>query len=119
MRQGPWASAARRLSRNRPALVGAAVLLVLTFACLLGPWLLGLDAMATSPQLRNRPPSSEHWFGTDAIGRDLFARVLVGGQASLAVGVVATLVSVLVLSGTHCSLDSQPSLVSTRQMSLQ
>ncbi|MDQ2644881.1 MAG: ABC transporter permease [Myxococcota bacterium] len=96
MRDGPWAAAARRLSRNRPALLGAAVLSMLSLLCVLGPSLLGLDAMLTSPQLRNRPPSSEHWFGTDAIGRDLFARVLVGGQASLAVGVVATLVSVVV-----------------------
>jgi len=96
LREGPWAAAAQRLSRNRPALAGALILLAIAALCVLGPPLLGLDAVTTSPQLRNRPPSPDHWFGTDAIGRDLFARVLVGGRASLAVGVVATLVSVLV-----------------------
>ena len=94
--QGPWVDAARRLRKNRPALAGALILIAIATACLIGPPLLGLNATITAPELRNLPPSSEHWFGTDALGRDLFARVLLGGRASLAVGLVATLVSVLV-----------------------
>ena len=42
------------------------------------------------------PPSSEHWFGTDALGRDLFARILYGGQVSILVGLIATAVSVAI-----------------------
>ena len=94
--EGPWAEALRRLRRNRSALLGAAVLVTVVLACLVGPPLLGLDAVVTAPEARNLPPSAAHWFGTDALGRDVFARVLLGGRASLAVGSVATLVSVLV-----------------------
>jgi oligopeptide transport system permease protein len=95
-RESPWADALRRLKRHRPALFGAAVLLTVTLSCALGPALFGLDAAVTAPESKNLPPSAAHWFGTDALGRDLLARVLVGGQASLAVGLVATVVSVLV-----------------------
>jgi oligopeptide transport system permease protein len=91
---GPWAEAFARLARDRAALAGAALLAAIAAACLLGPELLGLDPVATAPALRHRPPSPEHWFGTDALGRDLFARVLVGGRTSLLVGVAATGVSV-------------------------
>jgi oligopeptide transport system permease protein len=94
--RGPWFEAARRLSRNRPAVLGASILLAVVFACALGPLLLGLDAAVTAPEARNLAPSAQHWFGTDALGRDVFARVLFGGRASLAVGLVATLVSVCV-----------------------
>ncbi|HLV68661.1 MAG TPA: ABC transporter permease [Polyangiaceae bacterium] len=94
--QGAWAEAGRRLFRNRMALLGAGLLLAIALACVLGPVVLELDPHFTRPELRNRPPSGDAWFGTDALGRDLFARVLVGGRASLLVGVVATLVSVVV-----------------------
>jgi ABC-type dipeptide/oligopeptide/nickel transport system permease subunit len=50
----------------------------------------------THPARRYLPPSSEYWFGTDALGRDVFSRVLVGGRTSLSVGLAATAVSVLV-----------------------
>lgn len=91
---GPWAQAWARLRRNRAALAGAVLLAAIAAACVLGPWLLGLDPVATAPALRHRPPSPEHWFGTDSLGRDLAGRVLVGGRSSLLVGVAATAVSV-------------------------
>jgi len=93
---GPWRAAGRRLARNRVAMLGAALLALMAAACLFLPSLLGLDPELTRPALRNRPPSGEAWFGTDAVGRDLLARVLVGGRTSLMVGVAATAVSVLV-----------------------
>jgi oligopeptide transport system permease protein len=65
-------------------------------ACALGPLLLALDPATTTPASRHLPPSAAHWFGTDALGRDLFARVLVGGRTSLLVGVAATAVSVAI-----------------------
>jgi oligopeptide transport system permease protein len=91
---GPWSEAFARLARDRAALAGAALLAAIAAACFLGPALLGLDAVATAPALRHRAPSLAHWFGTDALGRDLLARVLVGGRTSLLVGVAATAVSV-------------------------
>jgi ABC-type dipeptide/oligopeptide/nickel transport system permease subunit len=90
------ADAWRRLKRNRMALVGAAILVSITTFCFLIPVLLGLDPSSTAPHNRHLPPSAQHWFGTDALGRDYAARVLIGGQTSLLVGLSATLASVVV-----------------------
>ena len=86
----------RRVRASRSALAGGCVLLLVGAACFVLPWLLGLDATSTAPALQNRPPSAAHWFGTDGLGRDLFARVLIGGQTSLLVGLAATLASVVI-----------------------
>jgi oligopeptide transport system permease protein len=92
----PRALAMRRLRRNRLAMTGAVCLLSIALVCFLLPPLLGLDPNTTNPTLRNLGPSAQHWFGTDSVGRDYFARVLVGGQTSLLVGVVATVACVVI-----------------------
>jgi oligopeptide transport system permease protein len=92
----PFQLAFRRLLRNRVAVAGAVVLILMTLSCLLLPVLLKLDPSHTQPTLRNLPPSSRFPFGSDTLGRDVFARVLVGGRASLLVGLASTAVSVLV-----------------------
>jgi len=94
--QSPFQLAFRRLVRNRGAVAGALLLSLMTLACVLLPLLLKLDPSHTQPVLRNLPPSGQFWFGTDGLGRDLFARVLVGGRTSLLVGLASTAVSVLV-----------------------
>jgi len=86
----------RRLKRNRLAVVGTLTVVLMTLACFLLPTIFGLDPISTNPAERHQPPSMEHWFGTDALGRDYLARVLTGGQVSLAVGLVATLACVFV-----------------------
>jgi ABC-type dipeptide/oligopeptide/nickel transport system permease subunit len=93
---GPWDGAAARLRRDPGALAGAALLAAIAAACAFGPALLALDPAGTEPAARHLPPSAAHWFGTDALGRDLLARVLVGGRTSLLVGVAATAVSVAI-----------------------
>ena len=93
---GPWRQAGRRLRRNRAALAGALLLLAIAGACFLLPLLLALDPTSTAPALRFASPSTPHWLGTDALGRDLLARVLIGGRTSLAVGFAATLASVAI-----------------------
>ena len=93
---GPWLDAWARLRRDPGALAGAALLAAVAAACALGPLLLAVDPATTAPASRHLPPSAAHWFGTDALGRDLFARVLVGGRTSLLVGVAATAVSVAI-----------------------
>ncbi len=85
-----------RLKENRMALVGAALILIMLLACFAVPALLHLDPVTTDPQNQKLPPSARYWFGTDNLGRDYFARVLVGGQTSLLVGFAATLASVFV-----------------------
>jgi oligopeptide transport system permease protein len=92
----PGALAFLRLKRNKLALLGIVLVVLVTLACFLLPTLLGLDGTSTNPALRNQPPSSEHWFGTDSLGRDYAARVLLGGQTSLMVGFAATLTCVIV-----------------------
>jgi oligopeptide transport system permease protein len=97
MKQGsPFQLALRRLLSNRVAVAGAVFIVFMVVACVLLPALLGLDANRTQPALRNLPPSGRFWFGTDGVGRDLFARVLVGGRTSLLVGLASTAVSMVV-----------------------
>ena len=93
---GPWRQAWTRLRRNRSAAVGAWLLAAIVAACGLLPLLLGLDPVTTDPAARNLPPSAINPFGTDALGRDLFARVLAGGRTSLLIGLAATASSVLI-----------------------
>ena len=92
----PFRLGLRRLARNRVAVLGALLIVAMSVSCLLLPLALGLDPDHTAPALRNLPPSARFWFGTDTLGRDLFARVLVGGRTSLLVGLASTAVSVLV-----------------------
>ncbi|MCX7643839.1 MAG: ABC transporter permease [Rhodobacteraceae bacterium] len=78
----------RRFRRHRPALFGAAAILLLVAVALAAPLIApqGFDAQDLS-QMR-RPPSAEHWFGTDRYGRDLFARVVSGSRIALFVAAV-------------------------------
>ena len=94
--KSPFQLAMQRLMRNRLAIAGGVLLVAIALACVLLPALLKLDPSVTHPPLRNLPPSARFLFGTDTLGRDLFARVLVGGRTSLLVGLATTGVSVVV-----------------------
>ena len=96
MTKSPFQLAVQRLLRNRVAILGGLLLTLIALGCVLLPALLQLDPNLTQPALRNQPPSARFLFGTDGLGRDLVARVLVGGRTSLLVGLAATAVSVLV-----------------------
>jgi oligopeptide transport system permease protein len=91
-----WKDAMRRLRRNRLAVIGFVVLVVLVCSCVFLPPILSLDPKAQDLANYNQGPSASHAFGTDNLGRDYLARVLVGGRTSLLVGLVGTLVSVLI-----------------------
>ena len=88
----------RQLRRNRIALVGAAVVLVMSLAALLAPVLAPYDPAAYDTKQILLPPSPAHWFGTDQIGRDVLSRMLFGARISMAVGLVS--VGIAVLLGT-------------------
>jgi ABC-type dipeptide/oligopeptide/nickel transport system permease subunit len=96
MTKSPFQLAVQRLLQNRVAILGGLLLTLIALGCVLLPALLELDPNLTQPALRNQPPSARFLFGTDGLGRDLVARVLVGGRTSLLVGLAATAVSVLV-----------------------
>ncbi len=88
-----WSDARRRLLKNRAAMVSSGVLTLIVVACLAGPLVSPYALDEVDWEAFSAPPSPAHWFGTDANGRDLLVRTLAGGQISLLVGVVATLVA--------------------------
>jgi peptide/nickel transport system permease protein len=92
----------RRFRANRPALLSAAVLLILGAAALAAPVLAALtgqDATLVDLYHRLAPPSLAHPLGTDELGRDLLLRLLEGGRVSLVVGIAGALAAAVVGTG--------------------
>lgn len=87
----------RRFRRHKLAVFGAATIVFLTLACIVGPWL--LPYTDTFIDIRNRfaPPfSGPHVLGTDPLGRDILARLLMAGRISLAVGFSAMAIAMAI-----------------------
>jgi len=91
-----WQDAWRRLRKNRLAVFGIVVLIFVVVAAIVGPWLTPYSYRDQNTALGASPPSVQHWFGTDPLGRDLLTRTLHGGRVSLLVGIAATSVSLLI-----------------------
>jgi oligopeptide transport system permease protein len=92
-----WDDARRRLSRNHAAMAGIVVLGVLILAAVVGPHLtpFGYDQV-DKEDVWLAPLQNGHLLGTDALGRDLLARLLMGLRVSFAIGFVATAVSLII-----------------------
>ncbi len=102
------ADARRRLFRNKAAVVGMVLLGLITLMAIFAPFLspygysdIDYDVISCAPNWWPADPytchaGGLHWFGTDIVGRDLFVRTLYGARVSLAVGIVATFVSLLI-----------------------
>jgi oligopeptide transport system permease protein len=84
--------------RDRMFLAAASVVGFIGLLVIVGPWIAPHNYYAMDMTAVQVPPSlaSGHWFGTDDLGRDLFARVMQGGRISLLVGLVSTFVSLVV-----------------------
>jgi peptide/nickel transport system permease protein len=93
LRSGPrlW----QRLLRNRSALVGGTVLLLIVLIALAAPLIAPYDPIKTNQRLSLTPPSPAHLMGTDRFGRDIFSRVIWAGQASLPIGLVSVAIGLL------------------------
>ncbi len=91
-----WLDAWRRLRRNRLAIMGGVVLVLVTLAAVAGPWMTPYSYDEQDIALGAAPPSWRHWLGTDPLGRDLLTRLLHGGRVSLGVGLAATSVSLFI-----------------------
>ena len=91
-----WADAWVRLKKNKMAIAGLCVLLMLIVLCILAPWISPYGYEQQNLGLGAVPPSAAHWFGTDIFGRDLLTRVLYGGRVSLMVGFIATAVALVI-----------------------
>jgi oligopeptide transport system permease protein len=94
--RSPWREAWRRLRQNRLAVSCGGILIAIVLACLIGPLVTGQTIETQNLDLGATSPSAQHWLGTDPLGRDLLTRILSGGRVSLAVGLTATLVSLLI-----------------------
>lgn len=91
-----WQDAWRRLCRDKLALLGLVIVLIITFAAIVGPWLSRYTYDFQDFFVSNEPPSWAHLMGTDSFGRDIFVRVLYGARISLAVGLVASLINLTI-----------------------
>lgn len=91
-----WRDAWYRLVRNKLAVVGLAIIVVLAFAAIFGPYLTPYDFLSQNLDARNLAPGLSHWFGTDDLGRDVFSRVLYGTRTAFLVAVVVTAIAVAI-----------------------
>jgi len=85
-----------RFRRHKLAMVAACFLLLFSAAAIAAPWIAPYDYRESNPGQSLRPPSTEHFMGTDRLGRDVFSRVLMGARISLVVGFTAAFVAVIV-----------------------
>lgn len=91
-----WQDAWRRLKSNKVAILSLIILVLIIIMTIVGPALSGYSYQVVDGANRDLTPSSAHWFGTDELGRDLFARVWQAGRVSIVIGVVGALVSAVV-----------------------
>jgi peptide/nickel transport system permease protein len=84
----------RAFLRNKIALVGLIIVLVMVFAALFGPVIAPYDPNAINAADRLAPPGLEYWLGTDEFGRDIFTRLLYGARISLEVAIIAQTISI-------------------------
>jgi ABC-type dipeptide/oligopeptide/nickel transport system permease subunit len=80
--------AARQFPRHRAALLGLIFLALICITALLAPWIAPYDPIQIKLSAKLKPPSWEHWMGTDHFGRDVLSRLLYGGRTSLSVGLL-------------------------------
>src|SRR4030081_514882 len=87
--ESPARRALRRLFQRKGAVVGLVVIATFIVLAAFAPLIAPYDPIATSWSLVRKPPSALHWFGTDDLGRDVFARVIYGARASLMAGAIS------------------------------
>jgi len=91
-----WGDVWTQFRKHRLAMVGVILLAILVGGVLGGPLIYSKAQDFIDVTVRNSPPTREHPFGTDTLGRDTLARTLAGGRISIAVGVSAMLIAILV-----------------------
>lgn len=97
-RRGMAKEILRRLMRNKMAVAGLVIIVVLILLAVFADVFIDYDADCIAQDIPNRlkGPSAEHWFGTDEFGRDIFARLIYGSRVSLLVGLVSVIVAMFV-----------------------
>ena len=102
----------RRLVRNRMAMVGLAIIAVFVFIAIFGEMIAPYDPVRQDLLAAKQTPSSDHWLGTDELGRDILSRIMYGARYSLVMGIGAVVLSFLIgvtlgaVAGFYRKLDS-------------
>nr|WP_152966797.1 ABC transporter permease [Sporosarcina globispora] len=91
-----WKDVFTRFRKNKLALFGLVLLTLLIFMAIFGPYMTPYDYASNDLSNKNQPPSSEHWFGTDDLGRDVFARTWEGARISIFIGVAAAVIDLII-----------------------
>jgi len=91
-----WQDAWRRLKQNKVAMLGLIIIILYTILALVGPYMTPYDYRTTNTDEIDQPPSAKHWFGTDTLGRDLWARTWMGARVSLAIGFLSAVLNAFI-----------------------
>lgn len=91
-----WSDAWRSMLRNRAAIFGLCIVVFLVFIAIVGPLIAPQDPLKQDLDNLKAPPSLQHFFGTDQLGRDFFSRILAGARTALFVGATVTFLSLTV-----------------------
>ncbi|HML45784.1 MAG TPA: ABC transporter permease [Clostridia bacterium] len=94
-KKGLWREAWIRMRRNRSSIIGMALLGTIILLAVFADWIADYNTTVIKIDILNRlaPPSAQHIFGTDELGRDLFARIIHGARISLSIGFLAEMVA--------------------------
>lgn len=90
-----WKETVLKILKNKLAVLGLFLLLVVTFLAIFGPQMVSYNYSDQTLESKNLAPNSEHWFGTDSLGRDMWARTWYGARISLTIGVAAALIDLV------------------------
>ncbi|MFN2340535.1 MAG: nickel transporter permease [Halanaerobium sp.] len=90
-----WTISFRRMRKSRTAIFGIIIIILFTLVAFLAPLISPYDPMEQNFIKSFRPPSAEHYLGTDEFGRDVFSRIIYGARISLQIGFVAVFISLI------------------------
>src|SRR6478609_1470433 len=91
-----WQDVFIRFRKNKLAMFGVVLMVLLVFMAIFGPLMVKYDYATNDLLNANQAPSSEHWFGTDDLGRDVFTRTWEGARISIFIGIAAALIDLTI-----------------------
>lgn len=91
-----WQDAWRRLRKNKVATFSLILLIIISIMTIIGPWISNFSFEMKNNDMLNVKPNSTYWFGTDTLGRDIFARVWMGGRVSIFIGIVGAILDTVI-----------------------
>jgi len=91
-----WRDSMYRLRKNKMAMTALVAMLLIIVAAIVGPMISDYNYYSNDLMNTNQPPSAEHWFGTDDLGRDMWVRTWMGARISLIVGLAAAMIDLFI-----------------------